>query len=379
MNSAIADYWDARNPHIPAHLHVLTGANTAARDLSGAGGAQSVDQIIADYFDSDVPYRSVEVGFDASGGGLGLGAYNWSAPNSALPYLYEPAALFDYLFSSFEAPTDNSASLLKQRVARFATDEHSGLLSRHVGVSADRLTAHRDLLASLADRFASVGSISCAPPTHPGDGTSYSRRYADFAEVIAASFACDLTRVATIAFADQEASDCGGTPGSSLHNDYAHNTSDRNPLGGSDQADSVMTQASVNHAGHVASLLRALDAYKESDGTSLLDSTIVVWTSELACGRHNGTRAYSDLPFILAGGGDALNLGRYVSYAENHAAPSSAVSGPAPDQVGPSHNQLLVSLCQAMGLSDVNAVGVESVQLTDNTTLDCTGPLPGLT
>ena len=378
MNSAIADYWRARNPHIPAHIHVLTGANTAVRDNAGAGGAASVDQIIAGHFEGEVPFRSVEVGFAASGGGLGLGAYNWSAPNNALPYLYEPSALFDYLFASFEAPGNTSANLLKQRVARFATDEHAALLSRHTGVSAQRLSTHRDLLASLADRFASVGSMSCAPPRRPSEGTAYAQRYADHAEVIAAAFACDLTRVATIAFTDQEASDCGGAPGTNLHNDFAHDTTDRNPMGGSAQADAVMTQASVNHAGHMATLLAALDAYQESDGTSLLDNTIVVWTSELACGRHNGSRAYSDLPFIIAGGGDALDLGRYVSYAESYATPYSAVSGPVPDRVGPSHNQLLVSLCHAMGLTHVNSVGVESVALEDGTTLDCTGPLPGL-
>ena len=49
-----------------------------------------------------------------------------------------------------------------------------------------------------------------------------------------------------------------------------------------------------------------------------------------------------------------------------------------PTNVGPSHNQLWVSLCHAMGLTDVNSVGIESVKLTDDSTLDCTGPLPGL-
>jgi len=379
MNSAIADYWRARNPHVPAHMHLLTGANTAARDLAGSGGAASVDQIIASRFGSEVPYSSVEVGFSTSGGGLGLGAYNWSAPNSALPYLYEPAALFDYLFTGFEAPTTNApTSTLKERVARFASDEHSSLLSKHTGVNAERLSTHRDLLTSLADRFASVGSITCKVPTKPNEGTGFAQRYADHGDVIAAAFACDLTRVATIAFGDQAAEDCGGTPGSSLHNDYAHNTTDRNPLGGSADADRVMTQASVNHGNAIASLLASLDAQKEDDGSSLLDNTIVVWTSEIACGRHNGSMAYSGLPFIIAGGGDALKLGRYVSFAESHATPQSQESSPAPSSVGPSHNQLLVSLCHAMGLNDVNSVGIESVRLTDNSMLDCTGPLPGL-
>ncbi len=379
MNSAIGDYWNAKNPHVPGHIHLLTGANTEQTDADGAGGGPSVDQIIASAIGNEVPFRSVEVGLGTGmDSGLGLGAYNWTGASQALPYEYEPGLLFDYLFGGFSSgsPEPKGLTGLRQRVAAFARDEHTELLSRHGGASAERLSQHRDLLAELADRFGALSNLSCAPPTRPLDGPSYAQRYADHGSVITAAFACDLTRVATIAFETQDAADCGGE--GDLHVSYAHKTTDRGNPTGDPAADAVMTQAAVNHAGHMAALLSSLEAVKEDDGSSLLDHTIVVWTSELACGPHQGARAYSDLPVIIAGGGDGFRLGRYVSFAESHAPPVSAAQQ-VPDAVGPSHNQLLVSLCQAMGLDDVDKVGVESIELQDGSTLDCTGPLAGLT
>lgn len=382
MNSAIADYWTALNPHVPGHIHLLTGAPTAEQDQDGAASTASVDQRIAAHImaSRDRPaFGSVEVGF-GQGGGIELGAYNWSAPSTSLPYLYEPAALFDLLFddlgSGNRTGTDTKGlPAWRERLARFASDEHAALLAAKTGASAERLAVHRDLLAALADRFAGLDTLACMPPTRPQPSTTYADRYADHAKVLAAAFACDLTRVATIAFESQDAIDCGGLPGSDLHGDYAHSTTE-DATDGDEESDAVMTTAATNHAGHLATLLATLADVQEDDGSTLLDHTIVVWTSELARGRHQGARAYSDLPVILAGG-DAFALGRYVSYAEQHAPPMSAAPV-GPDAVGPSHNHLLVSLCRAMGLGDVTTVGVESVPLMDGTALDCTGPLDSL-
>ena len=163
MNSAIADYWTALNPHVPGHIHLLTGAPTAEQDQDGAASTASVDQRIAAHImaSRDRPaFGSVEVGF-GQGGGIELGAYNWSAPSTSLPYLYEPAALFDLLFddlgSGNRTGTDTKGlPAWRERLARFASDEHAALLAAKTGASAERLAVHRDLLAALADRFAGL-------------------------------------------------------------------------------------------------------------------------------------------------------------------------------------------------------------------------------
>jgi hypothetical protein len=64
----------------------------------------------------------------------------------------------------------------------------------------------------------------------------------------------------------------------------------------------------------------------------MLDNTIVLWAKELADGRrHDG----KSVPFILAGkAGGYLKTGRYLNFN------------------GAPHQKLLVSVCQAMGLTN---------------------------
>jgi hypothetical protein len=60
----------------------------------------------------------------------------------------------------------------------------------------------------------------------------------------------------------------------------------------------------------------------------------------------------SDIPWVLAGAGGYFKTGRYLQYRDQP------------------HNNLLVSVCNAMGLADVTTFGVPEL---------CTGPLTGLT
>lgn len=43
----------------------------------------------------------------------------------------------------------------------------------------------------------------------------------------------------------------------------------------------------------------------------VLDETVVLWVSEI---QHPGTHLQNNMPFILAGGGDAVRTGRFVKY-----------------------------------------------------------------
>jgi len=104
------------------------------------------------------------------------------------------------------------------------------------------------------------------------------------------------------------------------------------------------------HAEQFAYMMDKLRATTEADGSSMLDNTLMLWGNELGAGN---THSYKDIPWVLAGGaGGALKMGRYMQY---------------PDQP---HNNLLVSVCNAMGFDDVRTFGIPGV---------CTGPLGGLT
>ena len=97
-------------------------------------------------------------------------------------------------------------------------------------------------------------------------------------------------------------------------------------------------------------MLDALSKVTEPDGSSMLDSSCVLWGNELGAGN---THTYKNIPWVLTGGaGGYLKIGRQLNYADQP------------------HNNLLVSVCNAMGFDDVTTFGIPGV---------CTGPLQGLT
>jgi hypothetical protein len=60
-----------------------------------------------------------------------------------------------------------------------------------------------------------------------------------------------------------------------------------------------------------AKFLDLLAAIPESDGTTLLDNTLVVWCGQIAAGDHS----LDNIPYVLAGAmGGAVKTGRYVRY-----------------------------------------------------------------
>ena len=85
------------------------------------------------------------------------------------------------------------------------------------------------------------------------------------------------------------------------------------------------------YAEAVAGLLRRMQAVVEPDGSTLLDNTLVLWGSELA---SPNVHSFDRMPFVVAGGSQFLNTGRYHDYA------------------GEQHTALLATLGLAFGLAD---------------------------
>jgi hypothetical protein len=90
-----------------------------------------------------------------------------------------------------------------------------------------------------------------------------------------------------------------------------------------------------------AYLLAELKKVPEGQG-SLLDNTLVVYCNELHTGWDHKP---GPAPTVLAGHlGGRLRTGRYLDYSTTGALPYT-------------HNHLLVSLCNVMGLPEVDKVG----------------------
>ena len=125
----------------------------------------------------------------------------------------------------------------------------------------------------------------------------------------------------------------------------------------------------TNYTQMLANIMQQLQAVPESDGSTLLDHTIVVWTSELgAPGHQNGYVNYT-----IGGGGatGTLKTGRYLPDPRTTAMPTSTFNPPFAgiSTGGTPHTNLFVSLANAMGIN-TTTFGDPAL---------CTGPLAGFT
>ena len=160
-------------------------------------------------------------------------------------------------------------------------------------------------------------------------------------DTMVAALACDQTRIATFMYENGNGQKVPRWLG--IYEEH-HDLSHRQDAASLDK----LTAINTDIAEHYAYLLQKLDSIPEGDGT-MLDNTFVVWANELGDGRYHRTE---NIPFVLAGGaGGYFETGRFIRAG------------------GQDHNRLLVSMCHAMGQTDVEAFGKEGLQ---------TGPLVGL-
>jgi hypothetical protein len=352
--------------HGGGRFHALTGANAliygqdpAELDWEG----MSVDVRIAERVAQEGRYRSLH--FSDSGAEVDDGIYSRERGGTRIPYEASPGAIYQRLFADLDADEPGSAAsrVRKRRAEILMAVKHDYTSAGAHASLADRfkLEQHADFMGKLAARVEGLEHLSCQTPSAPVyDELDKLSRNAAMADLIAASFVCDLARVITFDITAFTA-DMLGAPDKDLHEDFAHHT---HP-----EAIAKMTLHGEKTAALVGGLVTKLDSIPEGEGT-MLDHTLVVWTGELANGQHQVT----PLPYVLFGGGaNMVATGRYVHYASSHQLPMD-ISYRGQQLVGPAHNHLLVSLCHAMGQTDIDWVGQS--HLADE--MDVTGPLPGV-
>jgi hypothetical protein len=163
-------------------------------------------------------------------------------------------------------------------------------------------------------------------------------------ELLVMALACDTTRVATLQWQEALGNDSTFTwlGHTETHHDISHKGD------GDATGQQQMIAIGTWFSEQLAYMLQLMSEIPEGDGT-MLDNTVVLWCNELAKGNaHNRI----DMPYVLAGScGGYLRPGRWLQYANT------------------SHNDLLVSLCNAMDVP-VNTFGNPAY---------CSGPLPNLT
>jgi hypothetical protein len=154
-------------------------------------------------------------------------------------------------------------------------------------------------------------------------------------QLLAPSLSCGLTRVATMQVRSGE-NDFGAGMYGFLGFSEEHHLATHTPA--QNRAPVIAIQRYDAEA--FARLLDLLDGTPEGDGT-LLDHTMVVWTSELGNAQTHG---FKDVPFVVAGGGaGGVRLGWVHRF-----------DATSPDRF---HHRLWVGAAHFMGRTDIAQVG----------------------
>jgi hypothetical protein len=361
MNSTIEDELGVPSDNKPGGPHMkgpgamLTGGSLEQGSFTGAGGPAgyadriSVDQYIAGRLGNETKFASLEFGVRVEGQEP-LRVISYHGANQPALTLDDPFKMYARLFSDVglsEAELTHSIQASRS-VLDFLKADIQALAPRLANEDRTRLDAHLSGLRNVEQRLSGAAN-ACAPLTLPAQFDV--RAIENFeqtgrlqTDLMVLAHACDLTRVSTLMWANADSWQYFPFVGvNEEHHELSHSSDD-------DEA-SVEKLIAINtwHAEQTAYLLSQLAAAENGDDTSLLDDALVLWGNELGAGN---THSHRDIPWLLAGGaGGYFRMGRSLQY---------------PDRP---HNDLLVSVCNAMGLEDVTTFGIPGV---------CTGPLAEL-
>lgn len=350
----------AANAHIRGHCHSMTAVEMADSNL--AGGA-SIDQHIAQALRRAgvvTALPSLEIGVDPNI----ESRISFASSAQQLPIEDNPQNTWNRLFpngaTNQTMPVQDTRAARKKSVLDFVAEDFAALAPKLSREDRVKLEAHADLVRDLEKRLSVTAAVSCSSPTladaaSRSDEAAYYQATGDnFMRLIQAAFACDRTRVVTFNMEAIPDELCGynSSFGTTDMHDLIHKVAQSSdPLAKDSAAVDCVVRFHTEYSKQFAKLLGYLAAIPESDGTTALQHTMVLWCGEIAEGNHDLHR----LPWLIAGqGGGSVRTGRFLQVPRS------------PEARG--HNDLFVALANAMG-SPITSFGAAEV---------CKGALPGL-
>lgn len=335
---------------------MLTGRPLNAGPFAGVGAppagwatGPSIDQRIAEALAAPTKLRSLELGVQV-GPADNWGRMVYRAANQPLPPEDAPAGVYDRVFADLHT---DPALLARQRARKKsildAVGGQYGRLAARLGAGdRRRLDDHLSTVRELENRLTRdvvASNPACRDPQlAPLAGDAFPAVGALQMDLLVMALACDITRVASLQWSRAVSNTRFTWLGiTESHHDLSHRPDD--DAGAVDK----LTRINNWYASMFAGLISRLKAVPEGNGT-LFDNTLLLWCNELAKGNTHDRRGAR---YVLAGrAGGALATGRLLDF-EGRGLP---------------HNDLLVSLLNAMGVPD-QKFGKDEW---------CTGPLPGL-
>ncbi|CAN5924123.1 hypothetical protein BH11MYX4_BH11MYX4_18030 [soil metagenome] len=321
------------NEHDVGFARMFTGAPILAVGGAPWGGAASVDQVLGKRWNVDplnlaVLTSSIEP-FPKAGFNHRV-SFSYVAPGVLRMPFVDPFDAYAASFGLDAASLDEPARrrlLVRSRVLETPRRELEEMRGRLRGVEQLKLDAHTNAVVELErrlGRLASGRAVVCgarpatpkhyqqvAPEALVTDERAVPELTSAMVDLIAASFACDVTRIATLqlGYAGAKWMFDWEKIGRDAHQDLAHR--DHEDEGSDPEITRLLVRVHRWYATQVAALAQRLDAIPEGAGT-VLDNTLIVWSSELGRGDHD----LKNVPLVLLGGaGGALGEGRFIDAA----------------------------------------------------------------
>ena len=289
-----------------------------------------------------------------------------AGPSQPLPLENSPAALFERLFEDLALDPELAAKKKTERqsVLDVLKEEIDAVKPKLGGVDKHKLDQHLEAIAGIETQLDSAVGANCQVPDGPEDlETTSDQNIPELTalqlDLITEAFACDLTRVVGLQWG-REGSTGSATPYvPGWDSGGIHTVSHEGTSAGLAKMSALNTWLSENL---FLGLLERLAAVPEGDGT-MLDNTIVLWALPISQG---WTHSNQNIPVVIATGDDSyFKTGRYLKFGDYDGS-----SPPYHNPSGQAMNKVLVSLCHAFGLTDVEAFGDPSLP---------SGELPGAT
>ena len=349
-------------PHNAGSIGMFTGS-APVQAAHGYSALPSIDQVIATRISKGKKAKaSLQMGVRWATG-LAKGrlhaanavCFEDSATAAPIPPRIDPVRIYEDLFGRITPAQSNanpSALNRKKSILDFVDKKYVGLAGKLGQADRAKLEQHLEKIREV-ERGLELGAVAGAQCQAPKrvDTKGYNPNEGLLAEdedtgatsttdgmipvvgkyimdMMVMAFACDITAVGLLQWADSEAAHT--FPWLDLpnhHHFYQHDGGYRPP-----ELETIGIWYSKQHA----YLLQEM-AKVDMGGHSLLDESVVLFGSELGWPESH---AQDNIPVMLAGGGGGLRTGRHLDFRGNKK---------EDDDKGIPHNNLLVSLLNLFG------------------------------
>ncbi len=236
----------------------------------------------------------------------------------------------------------------KRSVLNYSKSEINAVMALLSNDDKQKMEAHLEGVFELERQLEfeenNTGGIQCTPPNLRASNSNsiedvrYGIDGENMLDLITQAFVCDRTRVATLQWANAADDTIFKSKGIAMsHHEATHGGT--SGAFNSELKSNVRNMAAQWYAERFAYVVDKMSKINDTNGKTLLDNTLIVWTTEHS---NDGEHSRRNIPFITAGSaGGTIKTGNYFDFSSNRRG----------------HGDLYATFAQAVGLSNVERFG----------------------